>query len=51
MHRFNLVHILSRERTDSLINFGRINIEKLLELSKLLDYSSLMKYLFVGPKQ
>ena len=50
MDRFSLVHVLSRERTDSLINYGRINIEKLLELSKLLDYSSQDEIFICGPE-
>ena len=38
--RFNLIHVLSRERTDAALNFGRIDIEKLQQLDKLVDYNS-----------
>ncbi|MBS1655620.1 MAG: phenylacetic acid degradation protein, partial [Bacteroidetes bacterium] len=38
MTRFNLIHILSRERTDTAINSGRIDANKLNELSKLIVY-------------
>ena len=51
LQRFNLVNILSRERTDSLINFGRINTDKLLELEKLLDYSSFDEVFICGPEE
>ena len=50
MNRFNLVHILSRERTDAPINFGRINIEKLAELSRMLNYSSFDEIFICGPE-
>lgn len=50
MNRFNLVHILSRERTDASINYGRINIEKLAELSRLLNYSSFDEIFICGPE-
>ncbi|MEP7376238.1 MAG: 1,2-phenylacetyl-CoA epoxidase subunit PaaE [Chitinophagaceae bacterium] len=50
MNRFNLVHVLSRERTDAPINYGRINIEKLTELSKLLNYSSFDETFICGPE-
>lgn len=50
MNRFNLVHVLSRERTDAPINFGRINIEKLVELSRMLNYSSFDEIFICGPE-
>jgi ring-1,2-phenylacetyl-CoA epoxidase subunit PaaE len=50
MNRFNLVHILSRERTDAPINFGRINLEKLAELSRMLNYSSFDEVFVCGPE-
>ncbi|MGQ0740493.1 MAG: 1,2-phenylacetyl-CoA epoxidase subunit PaaE [Bacteroidota bacterium] len=49
--RFSLIHILSRERTDSAVNFGRINTEKLNELGKLLDYSSFDEAFLCGPQE
>lgn len=50
MDRFNLVHVLSRERTDIPVNYGRINIEKLTELSRLLNYSSFDEIFICGPE-
>lgn len=49
--RFNLIHILSRERTDSSINFGRIDIGKLTELEKLIDYKSIDEVFICGPEE
>ena len=51
LERFNLVNILSRERTETSINFGRINTEKLLELGKLIDYSSIDDFFICGPEE
>jgi len=50
MNRFNLVHVLSRERTDAPINYGRINIEKLAEFSRLLNYPSFDEIFICGPE-
>ena len=51
LERFNLVHILSRERTDASINFGRINEEKLKNLSKLVNYNSFDEVFICGPEE
>lgn len=51
LERFNLINVLSRERTDASINFGRIDIEKLLELSKLVDFSSVDEVFICGPEE
>jgi len=51
LQRFSLVNILSRERTDAAINFGRINTEKLIELSKLVDYASFDDVFICGPEE
>lgn len=51
LQRFNLINILSRERTDAPINFGRINTEKLTELSKLLDYATFDETFICGPEE
>ncbi len=51
MERFNLIHILSRERTDTSLNFGRINKEKLQELEKLVDYSATDEFFVCGPEE
>lgn len=50
MSRFNLIHVLSRERTDIPVNYGRINIEKLLELSGLINYPSFDEIFICGPE-
>ena len=49
--RFNLINILSRERTDSSINFGRIDIGKLTELEKLIDYKRMDEIFICGPEE
>lgn len=51
LQRFNFINILSRERTDAPINFGRINMEKLNELEKLIDYSSFHDAFICGPEE
>jgi len=49
--RFNLINILSRERTDSSINFGRIDIGKLTDLEKLIDYKMMDEIFICGPEE
>ncbi len=49
--RFNLVNILSRERTDSTLNSGKINSAKLDELNKLIDYSLVDQTFICGPEE
>jgi ring-1,2-phenylacetyl-CoA epoxidase subunit PaaE len=49
--RFSLINILSRERTDSSINFGRIDIGKLTELEKLIDYKTMDDIFICGPEE
>jgi ring-1,2-phenylacetyl-CoA epoxidase subunit PaaE len=51
LQRFNFINVLSRERTDAAINSGRINTEKLNELSKLIDYSSFDESFICGPEE
>jgi ring-1,2-phenylacetyl-CoA epoxidase subunit PaaE len=51
LQRFNFINVLSRERTDATINSGRIDKEKLEELSKLIDYSSLNETFICGPEE
>ncbi len=51
LQRLTLIHILSRERTDATVNFGRINKEKLNELSKLVDYNSFDETFICGPEE
>jgi len=51
MNRFQLIHVLSREKTDSTLNFGRIDLEKLEELSKLIPYQQLDDVFLCGPRE
>ena len=51
LNRFNFINILSREKTDAPINFGRINNDKLIELSKLVDYKNTDEYFICGPEE
>ena len=49
--RFNLINILSRERTEAPINFGRLDIGKLTELEKLIDYKKMDEIFICGPEE
>jgi ring-1,2-phenylacetyl-CoA epoxidase subunit PaaE len=51
LERFNFINILSRERTDTSIHFGRINNEKLIELEKIIDYSKVDDVFICGPEE
>lgn len=52
MNRFRLVHILSREKTDVPLNYGRINAEKCAELAgKVLDIASSDEFFLCGPEE
>ncbi|RXK60446.1 phenylacetate-CoA oxygenase/reductase subunit PaaK [Lacibacter luteus] len=49
--RFNLIHILSREKTDADLNFGRITTEKCEALfNKLLDLKATDEFFICGPE-
>ncbi len=49
--RFNFINILSRERTESVINSGRIDTGKLTELGKLIDYKRTDEIFICGPEE
>jgi ring-1,2-phenylacetyl-CoA epoxidase subunit PaaE len=49
--RFRMVHILSRERTEAVINSGRINKEKLTALNKLINYTATDEFFLCGPEE
>lgn len=49
--RFNLVNILSRERIDTDIHYGRINREKLSALQKFIPYASFDAAYVCGPEE
>jgi len=51
LDRFMLVNILSRERTESEMNYGKINREKLDALNKLVDYSLIDEFFICGPEK
>ncbi len=51
MERFSLVHVLSRERTDTDLNFGRISTEKLQQLDRLEDFASADEFFICGPEE
>lgn len=50
--RFSLYHILSRERTDTDVNYGRIDAAKCSELNnKLVPFSAFDEYFICGPEE
>jgi ring-1,2-phenylacetyl-CoA epoxidase subunit PaaE len=51
MQRFTLINILSREKTDIDINYGRINKEKLQALQKLVPYADFDSIYICGPEE
>ncbi len=51
LQRFNFINILSREKTDAPINYGRINNEKLVALNKLINYNTVDDYFICGPEE
>jgi len=52
LHRFSLIHILSREAMDSPLNSGRIDKEKCgLLFSKLTNMRSIDEYFLCGPEE
>lgn len=51
MERFNLINILSRERTDSDINYGRIDETKLERLQSLVPFKNFDSIYLCGPEE
>lgn len=52
MDRFRIYHILSREKTDSPINYGRIDTDKLALLTdKLIDLKKCDEFFLCGPEE
>ena len=52
MNRFRVIYILSREKTDSAINFGRIDADKCAALSeKTIDIPSANAFFLCGPEE
>jgi ring-1,2-phenylacetyl-CoA epoxidase subunit PaaE len=50
MDRFNLIHVLSRERTETALNSGRMDEQKLDTLEKLVDYGEMDEIFICGPE-
>lgn len=50
LQRFNFINLLTREKTDADIFFGRIDAKKLDELSKLVDYNKQDEFFICGPE-
>lgn len=50
-NRFQVIHILSQQRVDAPLNFGRINNEKLEQLSKLIDWQTTNEFFICGPEE
>lgn len=49
--RFSLYYILSRERTEAEINYGRIDTDKCQQLSKLINFAFADEIFICGPEQ
>src|SRR5215218_3708537 len=50
--RFRIYHVLSREKTDAVINYGRIDVEKLeLLFDKLIDIKTADEFFLCGPEE
>ena len=49
--RLQLIHILSREKTDAPISHGRIDAEKLHQLSKLIQWKNFDEFFICGPEE
>jgi len=51
LQRLRIYHILSRERTEATINYGRIDVEKCRQLSRLIDLTSVDEFFICGPEK
>jgi ring-1,2-phenylacetyl-CoA epoxidase subunit PaaE len=51
LQRFSICHILSREKTEAKISYGRIDADKCRELSALIDYSKADEFFICGPEK
>lgn len=51
MQRFNFINILSREKTDASINYGRIDTSKLESLQQLIDFKNFDSAYICGPEE
>lgn len=51
LNRFSLYHILSRERMEADINYGRINEEKCIQLLKVINFRAKDEFFICGPEE
>ncbi|MBP8113894.1 MAG: phenylacetate-CoA oxygenase/reductase subunit PaaK [Chitinophagaceae bacterium] len=51
LSRFNFINILSREKTDAPVNFGKINEEKLTVLNRFINYDNINEFFICGPEE
>jgi ring-1,2-phenylacetyl-CoA epoxidase subunit PaaE len=51
MNRFTLIHLLSREKTETTLNFGRIDPEKLSALNRIIHYETVDDFFICGPEE
>ncbi len=51
LQRFNLINLLSREKTDAAIFSGRIDREKLAQLARLINYKKQDEFFICGPEE
>lgn len=51
LQRFNFINLLTREKTDADIFFGRIDTAKLNQLGKLIDYNKQDDFFVCGPEE
>jgi ring-1,2-phenylacetyl-CoA epoxidase subunit PaaE len=51
MQRINILHVLSREKTDSPIQLGRIDTDKLILLDKLIGCKNMDECFICGPEE
>lgn len=51
MNRFTFINILSREKVDTPVNFGRIDADKMAKLSSLINFKKQDEYFICGPEE
>lgn len=51
MDRFDMIHILSREKTEIPLNGGRIGPEKMEELGRLISFKTIDEFFICGPEE
>jgi ring-1,2-phenylacetyl-CoA epoxidase subunit PaaE len=51
VNRFKLIHILSKEKTEATINFGRVDNTKLKQLEQLIDFKNNDEFFICGPEE